>query len=107
MTMHINNVVNECHNNAVNHGFWANTDYILSKIALIHSELSELAECFRKNPTQKSDHVPEITCVEEELADAVIRIFDLAGYLRVDMEKSISMKMEYNKNRPHMHNKKA
>ncbi len=37
--------------------------------------------------------------VEVELADAVIRIFDLAGALGLDVAGAITEKMEYNLNR--------
>jgi len=44
-------------------------------IALIHSEVSECLEYLRHdNPV--SDHVPEISGAEEELADVIIRIMD-------------------------------
>lgn len=110
----INRLVNLCHKNAVRHGFWEThgeekkeTALLLSKIALIHSELSELVEYARKDPSTRSDHIPEITGVEEELADAVIRIFDLAGYLHVNLGRAIALKMEFNRGRPYMHGKKA
>jgi len=38
-----------------------------------------------------------------ELADVVIRIFDLCGYYNIDLEHAIEEKMTYNKTRPHKH----
>ena len=38
--------------------------------------------------------------VEVELADAVIRIADLAGALGLDLGGAIAEKLEYNRNRP-------
>ena len=35
----------------------------------------------------------------EELADAIIRIFHLAGACRIDLEKEILKKLKHNKNR--------
>lgn len=66
-------------------------------IALIHSELSEALEGFRKSKVD--DHLPRRKSVEVELADAVIRIFDLAGYLDLDLAGAVVEKLEYNKNR--------
>lgn len=40
---------------------------------------------------------------EDELADAVIRIFDLAEHLNVDREYHIKAKMKYNLTRPFKH----
>lgn len=38
---------------------------------------------------------------EDELADAVIRILDIAEGLRIDLEWHIRAKVDYNKTRPH------
>ena len=43
---------------------------------------------------------------EDELADAVIRIADMCGYLGIDIEKHIILKMKYNESRPYKHGKK-
>lgn len=43
---------------------------------------------------------------QDELADAVIRIFDMAYARNIDLEWHIKAKMRYNKSRPHMHGKK-
>ena len=44
--------------------------------------------------------------VEDELADATIRIFDLAKKMNINLEKHIEAKHRYNKTRPTMHGKK-
>lgn len=38
-----------------------------------------------------------------ELADAIIRIADLARRLEIDLDGLVRLKMDYNKTRPHMH----
>jgi len=43
---------------------------------------------------------------EDELADALIRILDLAGLLDIDLGTHVMLKMEYNKTRPTRHGKK-
>jgi NTP pyrophosphatase (non-canonical NTP hydrolase) len=113
-------LVNTAHDNARIHGFWddveqlkvtltprqcENLDHIIygQKIALIHSELSESLEGDRKN--LPDDHLPEYQMKFIELADAMIRIADLAGYLGIDLEAAIIAKMEYNKSRPFKHGK--
>lgn len=42
-----------------------------------------------------------------ELADAVIRVLDLAGALGVDLESAMLAKHDYNKSRPYRHGKHA
>jgi NTP pyrophosphatase (non-canonical NTP hydrolase) len=66
-------------------------------IALMHSELSEALESYRKNTMD--DHLPHRSGVEVELADAVIRIFDTAGAEGLDLAGAIREKVEYNRNR--------
>lgn len=51
-------------------------------IALAHSELSEGLEGLRKSLAD--DHLPNYPMIIVELADTMIRIFDLAGYLEAE-----------------------
>lgn len=67
------------------------------RIALCHSELSEALEGDRKN--LMDDHLPHRKMAEVELADAVIRIFDLAGAMGYDMGAAIAEKLAYNAER--------
>jgi NTP pyrophosphatase (non-canonical NTP hydrolase) len=43
---------------------------------------------------------------EDEIADAVIRLFDMSAGLGIDLESHIMAKLRYNANRPKMHGKK-
>lgn len=66
-------------------------------LALIHSEISEALEGVRKG--KQDDHLPHRPSVEVELADALIRIFDLAGYLNLDLAGAYAEKRDYNDKR--------
>jgi NTP pyrophosphatase (non-canonical NTP hydrolase) len=68
------------------------------KLCLIHSEISEAMEGDRKN--LMDDKLPHRQMREVELADAVIRIFDLAGAYGMDLGGAIAEKMAYNAQRP-------
>jgi hypothetical protein len=64
---------------------------------LIVSEVSEAMEGHRKN--LMDDKLPHRPMVEVELADAVIRIFDLAGAKGYDVAGAIVEKLAYNAQR--------
>lgn len=67
------------------------------RIALIHSELSEALEADRKD--LMDDKLPHRRGVEVELADALLRIFDLAGAEGLDLAGALIEKNEYNRRR--------
>lgn len=66
-------------------------------IALCHSELSEALEGHRKG--LKDDKLPTRPMVEVELADLLIRVFDMCGGLGLDIGGAFVEKMIYNANR--------
>ena len=43
---------------------------------------------------------------EDEIADTVIRIFDMCEGFGIDLERHIELKLEYNRTRPYKHGKK-
>jgi NTP pyrophosphatase (non-canonical NTP hydrolase) len=112
VSRHIEDMVAFCHSLAHAKGFWDNKegryDYqsrnVGELIALIHSELSEALEGHRKD--SMDDHLPNRKMLEVELADAVIRIFDMAGGLSLDIGGAIIEKLKYNLGRPDKHGKR-
>ena len=63
------------------------------KIALIHSEVSEVLTAYRhKNMDDKGG-------VAEELGDVIQRVLHLCGVLSIDVEAAILKKIEANKTR--------
>lgn len=99
----------ESYENSSAKGFWDDQDNrnIPSKLALIHSEISEALEEYRKNRVEtyySEGGKPEGFGVE--LADAVIRIADLAEHLGLDLADLIQEKAAYNVTRPFKHGNK-
>jgi NTP pyrophosphatase (non-canonical NTP hydrolase) len=62
------------HHNAIKHGWWESNRPVGELLALVHSEISEALEAYRRN--EGDDRIAE------ELADVVIRFLDFLGGLR-------------------------
>lgn len=87
-------------------GWWETERSIPECLALIHSEISEALEEYRVTDnlgdTSYSDNgKPEGFAVE--LADAIIRILDLAEHLDIDIGAAILVKHEHNGTREYRH----
>ena len=103
-----------CHGQAAHNGWWTDmgtgqdlrstgypklspTRNVGELLCLVHSEISEAMEGHRK--LLMDDHLPTRTMLEVELADAVIRILDLAGGLGLDIGGAIAEKLLFNSTR--------
>ena len=101
----------EVHETAVAHGWWDTEEdcNVPTKIALIHSELSEALEEFRDSKFDmyyvpvgdEGESKPEGMSVE--LADAIIRILDLCAEYDIDIVGALKEKANYNRTRPFRH----
>lgn len=73
---------------------WADMYKVPGVLALVHSEVSEALEAFRKD-----DKVN----FAEELADVIIRVIDCAHGLGIDLDDEVAKKLEKNKTRGYRH----
>lgn len=107
--MTIKEICERAHNTAVCKGWYEGEHNVFEKMALIHSEVSEAVEEARVHPMthtyfRESDGKPE--GVPVELADAIIRICDLAEHHGIDLSAAIDLKMTFNSDRPYRHGNK-
>lgn len=96
-----------CHGLARKSGWWQEyydmpapyrKHFIAGKIALVHSETSEMLEGVRKS--LMDDHLPHRPMGEVEAADVIIRLLDLAGAMGWDVAGAVIEKLAYNQHRP-------
>lgn len=92
------------HENAIEKGFWdgeTTYDKLGNKLALVHSEVTEVLEALRKS---KGSHA-----ITEEIADVLIRLLDVyaamrnAGIVDNSLEEVLHEKVNKNRSRPALH----
>jgi NTP pyrophosphatase (non-canonical NTP hydrolase) len=109
----MNNILNDygidalsavLHETALEKGFWDGEithDKVGNKLALVHSEVTEVLEAIRKNKGSKE--------IVEEMADIIIRLLDLYAAMRNSemitdsLEEALENKINKNKERPRLH----
>lgn len=122
MDINFKSFANEIHNNNVQKGFYDEKRETGTLLMLIVSELAEAMEADRKNKKanrqiswENFDFSKQYdrdifennikNSFEDEIADTIIRLFDLVGYMGIDIDWHIKQKLEYNKTRPYKHGK--
>ena len=99
--MNYNNLAQEAHENAVKHGFWEPKVSNEHCLMLVITEIAEMVEAHRvsrKANTAAYNDMPNKqigfekfikNTMEDEMADIVIRLADLAGALGVNFDKML------------------
>lgn len=85
-------------------------EYITTKVMLIVSELAEAVEELRSGHSPTEVYYGEGGKPEGfpvELADAIIRAYDLAEMIGIELDPVIEEKVEFNKSRGRMHGGKS
>jgi NTP pyrophosphatase (non-canonical NTP hydrolase) len=92
------------HETAKEKGFWDGEyshDKIGNKLALVHSEVTEVLEAIRKSQGSEK--------VVEEIADVIIRLLDVYAAMRNEeqvlhsLDEVLEAKINKNKERPRLH----
>lgn len=115
----LNSIVVEAHDNARYHGFYddidaaigylgchdqpamaaiVKRDFVLSQLAKVASEVGEAVQAIQRHDINSLE-------LEEELADIIIRVADLAGYIEMNLGRAVHRKMAVNRSRPRKHGK--
>jgi len=92
------------HESAKEKGFWDGeytNDKVGNKLALVHSEVTEVLEAIRKSHGSEK--------IVEEMADVIIRLLDVYAAMRNEeqilhsLDEVLEAKINKNKDRPRLH----
>jgi NTP pyrophosphatase (non-canonical NTP hydrolase) len=118
----------DIHQGNVKRGFYDDPKEIGTVLMLIVTELAEAMESYRANNRLGAGKLESIQwnsnlnedfteedinqfklvvkdTFEDEIADTIIRLFDLCGWLNIDIHRHIMLKLKYNSTRPYKHGK--
>ncbi len=88
------------------HGFHLSADdnNFVAKMMLVVTELAEAVEEWRNHkPSVYSGKDGKPEGVGIEIADAVIRLADICGMERINLQQCLDTKMAFNNDRPYRH----
>ncbi|MFH2075847.1 MAG: hypothetical protein ABIJ57_10975 [Pseudomonadota bacterium] len=90
--------IKKVHQTATDKGWHDPSPPLPTQLLNVHSEVSEASEALRRG---------EIELFREELADIVIRVFDICGSEKIDLSAEIAKKDATNAKRPYRHGGKT
>lgn len=81
----------------------------IAEVGLFGEELGELLDAIRKGErlTVPANDIHVIPSIGEECADLAIRLMNFCNRKKINLEKEILKKNEFNKRRSYLHDKKA
>jgi len=123
--MNLTKLSQQIHAGNVERGFYEHPATFPDRCMLIVSEIAEAVEAHREGRTTSKGYVDQTKrmaelnmemfpiyfrehvkdTVEDEIADAIIRLLDLSGYLNIDIDAHVTAKLAYNATRPIRHGK--
>jgi len=117
----LNDLAKQVHQVNKDKGFWDKKRNVGEMLMLVTSELGEAMEAHRKGKfanweafeanQNKTANAPENfkkyikDSFEDEIADALLRLLDMAAGLNIDLDKQIRTKLDYNRSRERFHGK--
>ena len=112
----LNDMAERVHELAREKGFYEYVEtegqYIERSCNKLHDDVIELHDAYRNGKLRercdKSDKMEDagisaLSCLEEELADIIIRALDISVKMGVDIGHSVIQKHLFNKTRPYQH----
>ena len=123
--MNLTELSQRIHAGNVERGFYEHPATFPDRCMLIVSEISEAVEAHREGRTTDHGDVDQACrmsvmemhsfvgffkdkvkdTVEDEIADAIIRLLDLSGYMHIDIDAHVAAKLSYNATRGIRHGK--
>lgn len=114
-----NKLAKEIHEGNVARGFWEDERKLTEVVMLTVCELAEAIEADRaqkwaietdliqylNRPTPERFKENIKDTVQDEIADAIIRLLDFSHKFGIDLDFHIKAKLEYNASRPYKHGK--
>lgn len=117
--MNFNKLAKQIHEGNVARGFWEDDRKLTEVVMLTVCELSEAIEADRKNYWAHEKDIELLKeshdnnyfydtikdTVQDEIADAMIRLLDFSHKFGIDLDFHIKHKLLYNESRPYKHGK--
>lgn len=112
----INDYANQIHENNKKKGFYDMERPFPERMMLVVTELSEAVDAHQKDRFCNVDLKSVVSAddfesnvkntVEDEIADAIIRLLDISAHMGIDINEHIISKVQFNTTRPRLHGKK-